>query len=235
MKAEVLHLREWQDQRRPRTSRWYSSPVNPQKIETSATPKFGKTSNSCQRTNFSRFYKGGGALSIELRHVQFYKNIGHSDVLRKKTSFFEDNPNFSSKWNTFFPFKVWVPCLMVFDDAHVMKAALMGAAHWHEALIALPWDTARLQSLAQSAGLRRPRGAKKRGSKRKTRFDFWKSFSCSPMFANKDPEPDTLETPEMISYNLYDRRSIFGSILKSISLTFDHLYHDTKITLPPIL
>ena len=51
---------------------------------------------------------------------------------------------------------------MVFDDAHVMKAALMGAAHWHEALITLPWDTARLQSLAQSAGLRRPHGAKKK-------------------------------------------------------------------------
>lgn len=131
--------------------------------------------------------------------------------------------------------KVWVPCLMVFDDAHVMKAALMGAAHWHEALITLPWDTARLQSLAQSAGLRRPHGAKKKGSRWTTRFDFWKSFSCSPMFANKDPEARTLETLEMISYNSYDRRSIFCSLLKSISLTFDHLYHDTKITLPPIL
>ena len=108
---------------------------------------------------------------------------------------------------------------MVFDDAHVMKAALMGAAHWHEALIALPWDTARLQSLAQSAGLRRPHGAKKKGSRWTTRFDFWKSFSCSPMFANKDPEARTIETLEMISYQLYDRRSIFGSLLKSISLT----------------
>ena len=115
--------------------------------------------------------------------------------------------------------KVRVPCLMVFDDAHVMKAALMGAAHWHEALIALPWDTARLQSLAQSAGLRRPHGAKKKGSRWTTRFDFWKSFSCSPMFANKDPEARTIETLEMISYQLYDRRSIFGSLLKSISLT----------------
>ncbi len=56
--TKVLHLREWQDRRWPRTSRWYSSPVKPQKIETSATPKLGKTSNLCQKTIFYEILGG---------------------------------------------------------------------------------------------------------------------------------------------------------------------------------
>lgn len=111
MKAEVLHLREWQDQRRPRTSRWYSSPVNPQKIETSATPKFGKTSNSCQRTNFSRFYKGGGHLALNWDTCNSIKILVIRTCWEKKLPFLRITqtsvPNETHSFLSRYEYHVW--------------------------------------------------------------------------------------------------------------------------------